>query len=157
MSRPLVYYSSLALINNSGPKSSFIPRTIPFSFKYSTNNFYSLSFYSIVSENRMTPEIYFSNSGVVNNNLLYSVLLSSVDSNSIVTNFFSNVAWDSSAAKIPFPSTVNFLTVSSNSLDVAYFLSTFFLSFFAFFNLSFSFSSWYFLVKLNISRAWGSF
>jgi len=72
--------------------STLIPGIIFLDFNNSTNVFdLSDVFYSTVSENKITPETYFSISGAVNSNSLYLLLFSSLFSVSIVANFFPRV------------------------------------------------------------------
>lgn len=72
------------------PLSTLIPGTIPLSYKRFTNFLPSLVVWFTVSENKITPEICFSSSGVVKSNSLYFLLFSKVFSTSMVTNFFTD-------------------------------------------------------------------
>lgn len=101
-SSPLVEVSSVPGMFCT-PLSTLIPGTIPLSVKRSTNFLPSLVVWFTVSENKITPEMCFSSSGVVKRSSLYLLLFSKLFSTSMVTNFFPMVPSDSSAAKIPFP------------------------------------------------------
>lgn len=88
LSNPAVQDSSSVPGRTYKPLSTLIPATIPFSF----NNLMKLtplsSDYLAVSSYKMTPEMYYSIPGVVNNNYLYFLLLVSLFSTLIAVNFF---------------------------------------------------------------------
>lgn len=103
LSNPAVHDSSSVPGMTYKPLSTLIPATIPQEFNNLTKFTPLSSDYLAVSSQRITPEIYYSIPGVVNNNYLYFRLLVSLFSTLIAENFLPMVPVDSSAAKIPFP------------------------------------------------------
>lgn len=114
-SNPLVESSPWVVGMVYNPLSTLIPGTIPLEVNKSANLTPSLVVWVTVSENKMTPEMLFSRSGVVKSISLYFLLFSAVFSTEMLTNFFPMVPSDSSAAKIPFPAVQILAAVAASS------------------------------------------